>query len=210
MPRRLCWRQDRRKLRRMDEACLVRARESQQALDESAAFRSSRTLNGVEAYVCYLDVDGFRQELYRNDAGLYDDYLRLVDGIDNLWKGWITTSDGQDTVDDPDRLLYPYLFSDSWFFATTDTSDESFRQICHAAAVLWVRTMFLKSYGPPRPGPGLIARGAIARGRVWWNPSKQIILGQPLADAYQLADSMQCYGVVIHESAESGSEEATT
>ncbi|MCX7060032.1 MAG: hypothetical protein NTZ11_03950 [Gammaproteobacteria bacterium] len=182
-------------------------------LEHSYQRRATMTLNGVSSYICYLDIDGFKQELSRDPEHLYNEYLKHIETAMPLWRGHIRSTGTEngvlDEIVDKSNLLVPYRFSDSWFFCTVDDSEESFKQICDASAVLWLYSMMLKLCGH-QPGPGLIARGAIAKGRLWWNPSKQLILGEPLADAYMMASAMQCYGVSVHPSAADGPVEAMT
>jgi hypothetical protein len=176
--------------RELEDIHRAQVLDMQRSLDASFQTRKNILRNGEEIFVCFLDIEGFKQALDDDDEALYETYLRLVRAGETLFSGWI----GQDGIEDPNCLLVPFRFSDSWIFGTVDTSDESFRQICHAGAALWLQTLDLRNTGIPS-GPNLIARGAITKGRVWWDTGSQVIIGRPLAAAYVYSTAMQCFGV---------------
>lgn len=168
--------EERRILARLDEA-----------VREAKTIQQSVRLDGAVGFSCYLDTDGFRDRVHRDPKKLYEIYRALR--RDALASGWGITAYGANRVTTSyhDKLVWPYTFSDSWFFASVDDSEDSFRQISHVASVLWMRLLEV----------GLPGRGGIARGAAWWHPEEQIVLGPGLSDAYALAESLDCFGVAI-------------
>lgn len=153
--------------------------------------KQTRALTGINCFACYMDVDGFRRRVMTDPAKLFDEYRKQSD---HMLRTFFAPSAGLDQgevkiLDDFDRLVWPYMFSDSWFFVTLDDTEQSLRQIITAAAGLLIRGFEMK----------LPARGGIAQGQIWWHPNDQIILGPAIVHAYETAERMDCFGVAIHD-----------
>jgi hypothetical protein len=164
--------------------------------EASAAFsavrlqKTTRTLTGVNCFACYMDVDGFRRRVLTDPATLFDEYRQQSEYmLRTFFAPQSFDHNSKELLDDFDLLVWPYRFSDSWFFATLDDTEQSLRQIISAAAGLFIRGFEMK----------LPARGGIAQGRIWWHPNEQIILGPAIVNAYETAERMDCFGVAIHD-----------
>jgi hypothetical protein len=155
------------------------------------AEKRARRLDGSESFVCYLDVDGFRARVAEDAAGLFEGYSRLRQYmLGTFFRVSTQSAGGAVVVEHSGHLLWPVAFSDSWFFASVDASEESLRQVSSAAAGMFMRFMEL----------GLVARGGIGLGRTWWDPTEQVFLGTGVTEAYEVAERLDCFGVVAHES----------
>ena len=152
--------------------------------------RQTTVLEDQRCFACYLDIDGFRERVTTQPRELYESYKQQRQWLISSFFGVSARSQGGDKIElqHPDKLLWPYVFSDSWFFVSIDDSQEALRQISTAAAGIMMRCWEI----------GFPAHGAIAEGSVWWNPEEQIVLGKPIVDAYTLAERLNCYGVAIH------------
>jgi hypothetical protein len=69
-------------------------------------------------------------------------------------------------------------------------SDAALAEICNAAATIFGHGISMQ----------FLSHGAIARGRVWWTPQNQIVMGPAIAQAYELAESLDCFGVALDAS----------
>ncbi len=97
-------------------------------------------LDGKECFVCYFDVDGFRERVFADPQKLFDEYSQMKKYITNsFFKGSVFATNNETKTIHYDKILEPYIFSDSWFFATIDTTEEALRQISSVAAGIFMR-----------------------------------------------------------------------
>lgn len=162
------------------------------ALVDAAERKKRETiLEGQNCFVCYLDLDGFKHRVMEQPEQIYASYQRQRESLlSTFFHVEAFGSAGSDDVQlrHLDKLLWPYMFSDSWFFASIDSTPESLRQISAAAAGIMMRCWEI----------GFPARGGIGGGALWWNPKDQIILGPAIVNAYSVAELLDCFGVSIH------------
>lgn len=165
--------------------------------------KQTHAITGSKCFACYMDLDGFKSRVMNDPAGLFEQYQeKRRYFLGSFFSASATMANGEIAlVDDHDKLLWPYMFSDSWFFSSIDDSEESLRQILHAAAGLFMRSFEMR----------MPARGGIALGKLWWHPTDQIILGPAIVQAYQAAESIDCFGVVVDDNvARAAPNDATT
>lgn len=155
-------------------------------------------IEGVDAYVCYLDVDGFKQRVLSDPARLFQDYKTArARMVARFTTPVVAHTSGTRTMSASslfDRLLWPVTFSDSWFVATRDTSDESLSQICRAGAALFDEMLRI----------GFVSRGAIGCGQIWWSDDDATFLGPALTSAYLLAERLDVFGIAVDRAIPSG------
>lgn len=145
-------------------------------------------LEGQATFVCYLDVDGFKQREDNDPKALYHDFNEINRYITGSFFGSTPFNDGLESkMLTADKLAWPYQFSDSYLVTTIDDSPEALRQICTVAAGIFMRLFQI----------GLPSRGGIAVGKTWWNPEQRIVLGPAVTSAYKLGKSIDCFGVAI-------------
>jgi hypothetical protein len=171
----------------IDQKTLLNMR---QAIAIEEQRKQKTILEGQNCFACYLDVDGFRERVRKQPKELYESYRQQRQWLISSFFRANAASHGGGNIElqHYDKLLWPYVFSDSWFFISTDNSPEALRQISTAAAGIMMRCWEI----------GFPAHGAIAEGPVWWNAEEQIALGNPIVDAYILAEKLNCFGVAIH------------
>jgi len=159
--------------------------------------KQTTPLTGVNCFVCYLDLDGFREKIGTAPHDLFETYQQQRQYIlASFFQANASGSNSGVTLHHFDKMLWPYLFSDSWFFSTIDSSQQALQQISTVAAGVFMRCWEI----------GFPAHGAIAEGPLWWRPDLQIILGPGLVKAYLAAESMDSFGVAVHSDlAEKGS-----
>ncbi len=152
--------------------------------------RKRRVMEGTQCFACFLDLDGFKHRVMEHPDELYAAYRRQREYLLSSFFRADAYVHGESDVQllHFDRLLWPYMFSDSWFFASSDSTPESLRQISAVAAGIMMRCLEI----------GFPARGGIGAGMLWWNPEAQIILGPAIVNAHQVAESLDCFGVAIH------------
>lgn len=158
-----------------------------------AAEESKRTafLNGNQCFICYLDLDGFKEKLFSSPQDLFNSYTQLTEYINATFFKVNAESEGTIIkLHHFDKVLWPYVFSDSWFICTTDSSSLALNQLSTVAAGICMRLWEM----------GFPCHGGISEGPLWWRPDLQIMLGPGLANAYLLAESLDCFGVVADPS----------
>lgn len=164
-------------------------RQMEQAMQNADREKQVKQLVGTNCYVCYLDIDGFKAKLFSDPHSLYETFKEQQTYIINqFFRASGQASGTEISVNHYDKILWPYLFSDSWFFSTIDSSPEALKQISSIATGILMRFWEI----------GFPAKGAIAEGPIWREPELQMMLGKGLAKAYMLAESIDCFGIAIH------------
>lgn len=152
-------------------------------------------LAGDESYVLYADVLGFRKQLNTDPVDLekrLETALLLTNSaIMSRTPGLVTTYPDGTTAQEPIvglTMVNPAaVFSDSIFIVARNSSPEALRQLVHIASVAFVN--FFSN--------GLPLRGAIAKGRTWWNRNTDVRLGPGITRAFDLAESLDSVGIAI-------------
>ena len=158
------------------------------ATSEVEEVKRRQTLAGDNCFVCYLDVDGFRVRARQDPARLFEEYLKLRRYmLASFFQASSSAQGDYIEIEHTDKLLWPYAFSDSWFFASVDDSEAALRQMSTAAAGIFMRFLEID----------LPARGAIAQGQVWWDPQNQTCLGPAIIDAYLTGDELGVFGIAL-------------
>ena len=158
-------------------------------MSDADSRKQATQLTGVNCFVCYLDLDGFKERVWTAPHDLFETYQTQRElMLGSFFRAGAEASGSTITLNHYDKMLWPYLFSDSWFFATIDSSKEALQQISSVAAGIFMRCWEI----------GFPAHGAIAEGPLWWRPDLQIVLGPGIAKAYLAAESMDCFGVAAH------------
>lgn len=85
-------------------------------------------------------------------------------------------------------------FSDSIVLFSNDNSLKSLQTISKVAADIMMSAVHRE-----KPIP---LKGALAKGYITCDMSKQLFFGQALIDAYLLEENLQYYGIVVHHTAE--------
>lgn len=174
--------------------------EMQSAMQRADIGKQTQQLIGTNCYVCYLDIDGFKSKLFSDPHELYESYKQQQTYIINqFFRASGQASGSEVSIQHYDKILWPYLFSDSWFFSTIDSSPEALKQISSVATGVFMRFWEI----------GFPAKGAIAEGPLWREPQLQMMLGKGLAKAYMLAESIDCFGIAIHPEIENRGDENT-
>lgn len=146
---------------------------------------------GTETFVCYMDTEGFRSKVRANPAELFGQLVGVRRRLlSSMTTGVVTYTSGTKTsyVHEPAiDLLWPMVFSDSWFMSTRSGAEEDFERICIAAALLFVELAKI----------GLPAKGAISSGSTWWSWHEQTVLGEGVTRAYELAEGIDVFGIAV-------------
>lgn len=138
----------------------------------------------AERFVAFLDIMGFKERVARTG---HDDLLSQLTAFIRDISLYIEQY--------KDSELQLAQFSDSIILFSKDDSTESLTVLAEAASVI-MRTAVRQE----RPIP---LKGAIAKGCITCDFSKQLFFGQALIDAFLLEENINYYGVLVHHSAES-------
>ena len=150
-------------------------------------------------YVAYFDILGF-SNLVQN----YSDMSDLLNKLNNIISATSRMEKTElfsnkkflDMKNFPTGQLKSFLFSDSIIVVTKDDSRQS-------DMLLEIFALSIMSHAL---GNNLLLRGAIAFGEITVNIEQSIVFGEPLINAYKLAESQCWSGISIHPSTEKNRE----
>lgn len=144
-------------------------------------------------FVLYLDIMGFKDRVAKVDiAELRDMLLQFQDKNIKLDPLLYSTRKIKG-VTSRKPLLKMSQFSDSIVVVSGGDTLEDLNKILKAGVILM--QVGLQT--------GFALRGALSFGEMVYNDKRQLFFGQALVDAYLIEESLNCYGVVFHESVES-------
>ena len=164
-------------------------------------------------YVVFLDIMGFKERVARSSAdNLYEELAvfnrDITKIIGSVSKVKFTHTSKYDDDSEPkliakgdieDEILLAQ-FSDSIVLFSNDDTQKSLDSISKVAAGIMMSAICRE-----KPIP---LKGALAKGHITCDMSKQLFFGQALIDAYLLEESLQYYGVAVHHTAELSVKEA--
>lgn len=177
--------------------------ESLEGIRRSAGEDLSRRLRdqecfGAETFVCYMDTEGFRRRVQSDPAGLYSQLVEvrriLLSSMTSVVVSYTTGTKTSHIHEPSVDLLWPMVFSDSWFMSTRSDSAEDLERLCTASALLFVELAKI----------GLPAKGAISHGQTWWSWHQQTVLGDGITKAYELAESLDVFGIALDPATQHG------
>lgn len=158
-------------------------------------------------YVVFLDIMGFKDRVARNSADeLYKELTDFNRDITTIINSSFIVNRKDDTkqeesseaklISNKDREEGILLaqFSDSIVLFSSDDSAKSLSLISDVTAKIMQNAI-----NRERPIP---LKGALAKGHITCDMSKQLFFGQSLIDAYLLEENVQFYGVAVHHTAE--------
>lgn len=91
------------------------------------------------------------------------------------------------------KIIETVIFSDTFFIFTEDDSNDSCRQIAEVANLVFQVCL----------AHDLPTCGAIALGEALLWPEERVYLGDAIIDAYELQNSLDIVGIVVHQTAQS-------
>lgn len=156
--------------------------------------RQAERIHGARVYVLYLDVLGFKAQVERQPAHIFDVMAgarRLA--IQMAEHRHISHTDTGPRMNGFTRMNPPVTFSDSIFACTRDDSPMALQQLCHYGNTVF-RHLLLK---------GLVGRGALSAGPVYWDDHAGVHLGKGISQAYELAEGLDCIGIAVDPGIES-------
>lgn len=144
----------------------------------------------TERYICFIDVMGFTNYVYRNSHQVVNKRMQklhdiLKNSIDTVYK----------ITEEHDNTIEPFksvIFSDSILLISKDKSSISLDIILYASQI--VTTEFLKNRIP--------IKGAVSFGNVTADFKKSLFFGKAFIDAYKLQDELYMYGIVLDHKVE--------
>lgn len=134
-----------------------------------------------ECFVVFFDILGFKDMMVRLGGDeVYKKFEKLIDLKHDIRN--------QTTLKNEIGKFDILNFSDSFIFVSEDNSINSLEWIEVIASYFFIHSLRL----------GIPLKGAIAYGKMKINKEKQIYIGQPLIDAFQLQEDLKYYGIVVH------------
>lgn len=140
----------------------------------------------ADRFVAYFDMLGFKDFSYRSP------HDQVLARMEKIRLGVMQIDESDHPVGGERNRLKATVFSDSVLVVSEDLSRESGDEIIMAAE--WLMYYFF--------GQEILAKGAIAAGRLTANFQNSIFCGRPLIDAYLLQDELVACAAVLHHSAE--------
>lgn len=140
----------------------------------------------ADRFVLFLDIMGFKDRVARHKhEEVLDDLLKLQKTISTSLAKYKESG------------VQITLFSDSILLFSPDTEKSSLRSLAQVAKDIMQESI---SYNIP-------IKGALAKGKVTCDVSKQLFFGQALIDAYLLQENTKYYGILVHHTAEADAED---
>ena len=134
----------------------------------------------AERFVVFLDIMGFKDRVARNP---HNKILLVLQELSSFISENIKQGEG---------LMFT-MFSDSIIILSSDKTKETFKQIVNIASKVVEKAIEI----------GLPIKGAIACGECTAiNSNKPLYFGQNIIDAYVLEESIEIYGVALHNTVE--------
>ena len=163
-------------------------------------------------FVVFLDIMGFKERVARSNADeLYDelttfnkDITRIIGAASNSEAEHIAMQEGDSepvllSNDGVENAILLAQFSDSIVLFSSDDTPNSLKSISQVASDIMMSAIHRE-----KPIP---LKGALAKGHITCDMSKQLFFGQALIDAYLLEENVQYYGIVVHHTAEAAIKE---
>lgn len=132
-------------------------------------------------FVAFLDILGFKDRVARST------HTQVLNTLQSLQKKISESMESH-----KGEGLQISLFSDSIVIFSKNDSSKSLISLSNV-------TLNIMRFAI---GEKIPIKGAIAKGEITCDTTKQLFFGQALIDAFQLQDSTKYYGVVVHHSAE--------
>ncbi len=148
-------------------------------------------------FIAYFDIMGFKDFIYRNShkkvSKIMDEIVKVVSEIKDYESELLKSPiDKRNKTFLEGKVVLPVIFSDSIIFISESDTQYDLHKI------LLVSSFFLaQSICSSIP-----VKGAISHGLFTADFEKSKFFGQPLIDAFLLADEAQFYGVIVHNSVE--------
>lgn len=134
----------------------------------------------TERFVVFLDIMGFKDRVARNP---HHEILSVLQKLSSFISENIKQGEG---------LMFT-MFSDSIIILSSDKTEETFKQIVNIASKVVEKAIEI----------GLPIKGAIACGECTViSSNKPLYFGQNIIDAYVLEESIEIYGVALHNTVE--------
>jgi len=154
-----------------------------------------------DRFVAFLDIMGFKERVARTSAAkLYNELSEFYNDISNIIFPNLdemsdTDEDGNSSFKGQGKIsLILAQFSDSIAIFTEDDSLKSLKLLSEA-----LQKIFFSAITRSNPIP---LKGALSKGYMTCDMTKQLFFGQALIDAYLLEEDVQFYGLVVHHTAE--------
>ncbi len=149
-------------------------------VESSGELHRGQEMRPRECFVVYLDFMGFKDRVARTPhEELHDVLHSLKDRINSV-------------IEVYDDQLSIVQFSDSILLYSTSISELCLRSIAEVASRIMQIALQLN----------FVLKGALSKGIVTCDESKQLYFGQPIIDAYLLEEEIYYYGILVHHSAE--------
>lgn len=168
----------------MDENDKIRLNLDEES-SSGSVFRGERIT--AERYVVFLDIMGFKDRVARTS---HDTLRQLLSEFNKDMTGLIGKYAEKSNI----QLAQ---FSDSIVLFSDDIEPDSLHTVIKVACGIMLKAI----------EKGIPLKGAIARGEITCDMTKQLFFGQALIDAYLLEENIQYYGILVHHSVEEAVEE---
>lgn len=152
-------------------------------------------------FVVFLDIMGFKdrvarnspEQLYEELSGFNSDIVRIISHSSR--KKFVNEIDTASSIflSNENKLMLAQ-FSDSIAIFTQDDSQKSLSLLAESVSKIFMSALTRKN---PIP-----LKGALSKGYITCDMTKQLFFGQAIIDAYLLEENVQYYGIVVHHTAE--------
>lgn len=135
----------------------------------------------TERYIVFLDIMGFKDRVARTK---HEELLSMLNDFNQKIS--------QHILEHREHGIRLSQFSDSILIYSSDNKQSSLQTISEVSSKVMETAINL----------GIPLKGAIAKGVITCDISKQLYFGQALIDAYLLEENVKYYGILAHNSVE--------
>ncbi len=151
--------------------------------------------NTTERYVCFIDIMGFKDRVNRlghiKVVKEVEEFFNFIDSILKMYRDDVSNEESIKRVFGPTEIRY-ITFSDSIIITTGSNNKRDLTLL-----ILICKFVFTKSFEMKLP-----IKGAISKGLFTANFDRNIFMGQPLIDAFNLQEELFYYGVIANREVE--------
>lgn len=144
-----------------------------------------------DRFIAFIDIMGFSNYVYRNAHASVDKRMRAFQDIINDHEVGMKSVSKE--VQRKHKSLRTVCFSDSVLLISSDSSYDSLTNILMYSQL--VITSCIEKRIP--------IKGAISYGQITADFDKSLFFGKALIDAYNLADELHMYGIILDDKIES-------
>jgi len=141
-------------------------------------------------YITFIDIMGFSNFVIRNSHRTVERRMEIFQSIINSHEAKLKSISKD--INNKEDIIRTVAFSDSVLIISSDDSRDSLESILFCSQLIITSCMLNK----------IPIKGAVSQGKITADFQKSVFFGEPLIDAYNLAEQLHMYGIILDEKVE--------